>query len=599
MENKKLTTSLVASLLIATNLYSNKLSEITVYSATKSEQSIKDVTSNVEVITKEELEEKNYTNLTQALNSVQGIDITSNGGLGQTSFVRINGMHYTNTLVLIDGIRYNDITNGSAFPGNILITDVERIEIIKGAQSGVWGADASGGVINIITKKPENGLNGGINLEYGSFNTQKYGLNLSYKNEKAYVKLNAQRLTSDGYSAQATRGIDLDSFEDDSYENTTLSLKTGVNLNDSNKLDFTHTYIDSKTEYDGSGPNDSDDESKSKSNFSKINFNNVNKIGVVDIYFSKSKFDRKDPTGFTKEFESDVKEYGVKSNIKYREKDFLILGIDRKDFNQKKAYSFDYQNNGFYLTNSNFLNNNTTVFTQSLRYDTYTSFKNKITGKIGFKHSFEDFIFSSNFGTGYKAPTLYELSHDGGNDLKPEYNKSFDIALQYKDIEIKYFRNRITDLIDYNYNGTPTDYSDDYYSNIEGTSKLSGYEISYNNDIAKHTLLSLTYTNLIAKDEDGVKLLRVPRETLKVSLDYYGFKNLHLNLNGNYVGERLDLSSTQTGNYTVWNSVANYEINKDTSVYLKVDNIFDKYYQTVNDYSSAPRSFYVGLKYNF
>lgn len=607
MENKKLTTSAVALLLIATNLYSQQLSEITVYSATKSEQSIKDVTSDVDVITKEELEEKNYTNLSQALNSVQGIDITSNGGLGQTSFVRINGMHYTNILVLIDGIRYNDITNGSAFPGNILVTDVERIEIIKGAQSGIWGADASGGVINIITKNPKKGISGNLSAEYGSFNTKKIGVGLSIKKDNFYVKLNADRVESDGFSSIAPKGVNLDSLEDDGYENTTLSFKGGVNIDDNNKVELSHIRINTENEYDSGAwgdplltqANNTSYESESKSRFSRINYNHMNNFNTVNLYASQSTYKREYPNTSTSLYKGDIKEFGINTKIDYSNKDFILFGIDRKEFNQDESYSIDYSNNGLFLTNSNFFNKGNTVLTESLRYDSYTSFKNKITGKLGFKHTFKDFIFSTNFGTGYKAPNLYELSHDGGNDLKPEYNKSFDMALQYKDIEIRYFRNRITDLIDYNDNGTPFDYSDDYYSNIEGTSKLSGYEISYNNDIAKDTLLSLSYTNLIAKDKNGAKLLRVPRESLKVGIDYYGFKNLHLNLNGNYVGERLDLNSTQTGNYTVWNSVVNYEINKDTSVYLKVDNIFDKFYQTVNNYSTAPRSFYVGLKYKF
>lgn len=253
----------------------------------------------------------------------------------------------------------------------------------------------------------------------------------------------------------------------------------------------------------------------------------------------------------------------------------------------------------FSLTNSNFFNDGNTVLTESIRYDKYTSFKNKFTGKIGLKHTFNDFVFSSNYGTGYKAPSLYQLSNDAGNDLKPEYTKSYDLALQYKDIEVRYFENKVDDLIDYNNNGTPSDYNDDYYSNIEGTSNLRGYEINYNNDIIKDTLLKLSYTNLIAKDEDKNRILRVPRETLKLNLDYYGMKKFHFNINGEYVGDRKDLSDTQTGKYTVWNSVINYSITAKTNLYLKIDNIFNKDYQTVNNYSTAPRSGYIGIEAKF
>ncbi len=607
--NKKLSTSLVASLLLATNLLSNEaqLDEITVTSATKSEQSIKDVTSNIEVISKEEIEEKNFTNVSEALNTIAGIDITSNGGLGQTSFIRINGMHYTNVLVLIDGVRYNDITNGSAFPENILVSDIERIEIIKGAQSGIWGADASAGVINIITKKAKNGFAAAINAEYGSFNTRKYGLGLSFKEDKFYGKINASKITSDGFSSLAPRGVDLDSLEDDSYKNESLSLKAGYNIDDSNKIDLSHILIHTKNEYDG-GPfgssildqaNNTTYNSESRSKFSKINFNHIDSFNNLNIYASKSDFKREYPAGYTTLYRGDIKEYGLNSKIDYLNKDFLIIGLDRKEFNQDKNYEIDYANNGFFLTNSNFFNNGDTVLTESIRYDKYTSFKNKFTGKIGLKHTLNDFIFSSNYGTGYKAPSLYQLSKDGGNDLKPEYTKSFDVAVEYKDLEVRYFKNKIDDLVEYNDNGTPSDYSDDYYSNAKGESNLRGYEVNYTNDIVKDTLLSLSYTNLIAKDKDSNRILRVPKETLKLNLDYYGIKKFHFNINGKYIGSREDLSDTQTGKYTVWNSVVNYSINTKTSVYLKVDNLFDKYYQTVNNYASAPRSAYIGFKATF
>ncbi len=588
--NKKISTSLGLSLLIATNIYSaDKLDTITVTSATKSSQSIKDVTSSIEVITSEELEERQFTDLTQALNSVAGISFTSNGGLGQTSFVRINGAHYSNVLVLIDGIRYNDITNGSAFPQNILITDIKQIEIIKGAQSGIWGADASAGVINIITKDSEDGFHGTINTEYGSYNTKKYGASVSFKEDNYYAKLNAQRVISDGFSAQATRGVDLDSLEDDSYKNTTLSLKTGFNIDDANKIDLSHTIIDSESEYDGSDANDSDDKIISKSKFSKINFNHNDSINKLDIYASKSSFDRVDPTGYTNEFTGDIKEYGIKSNIEYNNSDFIVLGIDRKEFTQKKSYAIDYSNTGYFLSNSNKFNDDT-IFTQSLRYDKYTSFKNKVTGKIGLKHSFNDFEFSTNYGTGYKAPSLYELSHDGGNDLNPEATKSFDISGKYKDLKVRLFRNKIDDLLTY---------ITDHYENTDGTSVLKGYELNYNKNIEEDTLLSLTYTYTSAKDKDGERLLRVANRNLKFGLDYYGIGKLHLNVNGEYIGNRKDVGNTQTGNYTVWNSVMNYEINKTFSTYLKVDNLFNKYYQTIDGYATAERSAYVGLKATF
>lgn len=170
--NKKIILSILASsILVAQSI---ELEEINVVSATNTEQSLKDVTSNINVITKQDLEEKNFTTVTQALNTVSGINFSSNGGLGQATSVYLRGQSSKKVLVLIDGIRYNDITGLSGAPfENLMIEDIQQIEIVKGAQSGVWGADATAGVINIITSKPKDGVHASMIAEYGSYATKK------------------------------------------------------------------------------------------------------------------------------------------------------------------------------------------------------------------------------------------------------------------------------------------------------------------------------------------------------------------------------------------------------------------------------------------
>ena len=160
---KKLSISLVASVLLATtNLFSaQNLETIEVISATKSTQSIKDVTSNIEVITKEEIEERHFSGVSEALNTLAGVNIISNGGVGQSDSLFIRGIDSKRILILVDGVRYNEPAGLSGAPlAQMLIDDIEQIEVVKGAQSGVWGADASGGVVNIITSSAKKGFHG-------------------------------------------------------------------------------------------------------------------------------------------------------------------------------------------------------------------------------------------------------------------------------------------------------------------------------------------------------------------------------------------------------------------------------------------------------
>ncbi|MBD3831656.1 MAG: TonB-dependent receptor, partial [Arcobacter sp.] len=263
---KNLSISLVASFLIATNLFSaENLETITVTSATKSEQSIKDVTSNVEVITKEEIEEKHFSGVSEALNSLPGVTVISNGGVGQSDSIFIRGVDSKRILILVDGVRYNEPAGLSGAPlAQLLIDDIEQIEVVKGAQSGIWGADASGGVINIITSSAKKGFHGNASVEMGSFQTKKYGMTVSNKTDNYDIGLSANRVLTDGFSSQVPYGENPDEYVKNGYRNTTVNLKGGYNLTDSDRISANYNYINSLSQYDGNTGNEtkrSDNES--------------------------------------------------------------------------------------------------------------------------------------------------------------------------------------------------------------------------------------------------------------------------------------------------------------------------------------------------
>ncbi len=585
---------------------------ITITSATKTSQSIKDITSNVNVITAEEIEEKQYTTVVQALNSIAGVNFTSNGGLGTSSSVYLRGLASKRVLVLIDGIRYNDITsiNGAPF-AHLMMSDIKQIEVVKGAQSGIWGADASAGVINIITKSAKKGTHISANMEYGTYNSKKYGISLSHKADNYYIKLSSQRVDSDSFTAQAPRGEDISKFEDDAYENTTSNIKAGFNITDTNKIDISHTIIDADGNYDGGAwsdttankANNSTYTSSTNDQFSSIKFNHIDSFNEIDIYANRSIFER-DFSG--DKFDGETYEYGLKSNISYREKDFVVVGFDYKTFEHKNDLKKKYTNKAFFITNNNHFNGligGQNIFTQSLRVDTYDKFEDKTTGKLGFKHIVEnikDLSASGNIGTAYNVPTLYQLNAPGmtygdvfypiGNkDLTPETTTSYDISINYKSFIITYFNNQIEDMIDYK-NG---------YENIDGTSTIRGIEIEYSDEIIEDILISTNYTHLSAKDKDDIELARRVRNSFYVSVDYYGIQDFHFGINSKYTGLRYDeddKKGEQTGRYTVTNLIVNYDINKNFQTYIKADNITDKYYQVVDGYATAGRSFYLGLK---
>ncbi|MCT7533948.1 TonB-dependent receptor [Aliarcobacter cryaerophilus] len=618
---KKINVSLVASFLIATNLYSQQtssLDEITISSATKSEEKLKNVTANVDVITAEDIESRKFKTVIEALNSLSGVSISSNGGIGTLSQVYLRGMKSENTLVLIDGIRYNNPYNGSVDFAHLMINDIERIEVIKGAQSSVWGADASAGVINIITKSAKDGTFGNASVEYGRYDSKISKATISHKNKSFDAKLSATRVDTDGFSAMSPKSSDADNYEDDGYRNTTVDLKLGYNFDDNNRVSLGYETIDAKTNFDDEiyastypwaidpiASANSKAQTKTRNSLANLNYENKNSFATTNVYTNYSRFkNESEAPSFTSRNKTDVKEYGVKSTIPYlSETSSVTMGAEYKGFEDKEDINRKYNSRAIYITNTNKFFSDKTILSQALRYDKYSDFDNKTTGKIGIKqYIIDELNISSNYGTGYNTPSFiqaFKPSWGGNEDLQPEKTKSYDVGIEYKGFSVTYFNTKVNNLMVSN---ASTSWK---YKNIEGDSKFKGTEIAYKNSIIEDVFINLSYTNLSAKDSKDKKLLNRPSNKFNFGVDYYGLKDFHFNVNGEYIGSRESvnyLSSTQktkTGNYTVWNAVVDYDISKNFSTYLKLDNIFNKDYQIVDGYATNQRAAYIGLKASF
>jgi vitamin B12 transporter len=597
--NKTLKISLVACLLSTLNLNAqeNNLGMITVYGATKSEQSIKDITSNIEVIDGVELEEKHINTLTEALNLVSGVSFSQNGGLGKSSSLRVRGFDTKRVLVLVNGIRYNDHTStGGPVFENIMLDEVSKIEVIKGAQSGIWGADASAGVINIITKKPKEGVHGSVFVERGSFQTKKHGANLSHSTKNYHAKVSYSKIKTDGFTSYAKYGEDIKKFDEDGYENETASFDFGYKIDDNNKVNLFHSNVKSKSEFDNP-TGDFDHRSSAKTKLYSVKYENRLDDILTSVRYNKSDFFR-DYTTFGSKYDGVIENVELKSNIKYLDgTSFVTVGGEYKNFDQKDVVNKDYTNKAFFITNSNTFNDKTTI-TESIRVDGYDSFEDKTTGKLGIKYNYnKDFSLSANVGTAYNVPKLFEMfgAFGANENLKAETTTSYDLSAKFKDIKITYFYNTIEDMISY-------DMGVSKYNNILGKSKIKGLEIDYKKVLSEDILFNLNYTNLSAKDKDDKVLARRAKDNLKFGVDYYGIDKLHLGLNGEYIGtryDRKDKQGRQTGRYTIANLVINYDITRDIKVYGKIDNITDKYYQNVDGYATSPRAYYAGIKYSF
>jgi len=595
----KHTLSLVACATLVASLGADTLTlEPIVVSAIKTEQTLKNTTANVQIITAQELEEKHITSVIDALRTLGSVPVAQSGGLGQQSSFFQRGFTSANTVVMIDGIRYNDptTTQGQAQLEHLMINNIDRIEIINGAQSGIWGANAVAGVINVITKRPTEKLEMTANVEYGSYATSKIGAAASQKINHLSYYVGVNQIKSDAFSAATPTGKNPDDYESDGYKNQTLNTKLFYDLTTNDTLGAQFNFIDAKTQYDPYATPNGDGRATSQINrLGNVSYHHqLNHEDSIDASYAITAFSKTDPVGTTKIFNGNNKEFNAQIKHHYTTDGFIVTGVNSLEstdiIRAKKLHS-----KGVFLTNTNRLDH--LLLTESIRYDTYDLFNNKATGKAGAKYFFStDTLLSANYGTAYRVPSLYELyaTTYGNPNLLPETTKSFDATLQYKHLSATYYHNVIDNLIGYN----PTTYVNEQ---ALGKSHIKGYEIRYNNAIADNLEMGLSYNKLFAKNQEGKRLQRRPIENALASLTYCPTDKLSVGTTANYIGTRYDdLDQTlQTGRYVLWGAVVNYDMSKTLTLYVKGENLSNRLYQEVDGYGTAGRSVYAGLNARF
>ena len=605
----------LVSSLSAENQYTLKPINVTASQGTTLNK--KDVTDSVTVITKEAIEEARVTTLTEALNKLGGLSMTQTGGAGQSSSMFVRGMSSQRILVLIDGVRYNDPTlpGATAQFTQVILSNVEQIEIIKGAQSGIWGADATGAVINIVTSKAKKGLHGTIGAEYGSFNSKKTSLQASYATDKYDILVGGNYYNIDGFSAvepkkseaQYGKRYDELGLEKDNYLNKSFNTKLGLNITEKDRVEFnlqaTNSDIDSDS-FAGLAGDSSVPNTILQNRFYNLNYKHKGTLNQISVNYNLSTFDR-DFTyaGFTAPtlvtYKGSVNEVKLDDKINYKKDSFLRIGGSYQKFKQENITpntTKNYNATSAFATNYNkvsLFSGLHTIITESARYDSYDNFNNSLTGKFGIKQFInKDYYVSTNIGTGYNPPTLSQLygQYGANPNLQPEKSRTMDFTFGNDTVWITGFYNEITDLIEYD--------SSYNYVQVSGKSKFKGIEIGYEDFLFDYVGVGATYTYVKTENAQGQELARRPKNQLDVKATYYVNDSIDLGINAHYIGERYDgtdKSGAQTGKYTIANFVTNVKVNKHLTLYAKVDNITDKYYQTVDGYATAERSGYLGL----
>jgi len=438
---KILSLALVGALLQPFTAFASDLTtlEPVVVTATKIETPLREIASSVTVITRQDIENKQTNSVEEVLRSVPGLDVVRQGGLGQQTSIFLRGGNSTHTLVLVDGIEINDPSNpGRSFDFASLATDnIERIEIVRGPGSTLYGSDALGGVINIITRKGSGKPQVSLSAEGGSFDTHQEQLSINGGNELLNYSLVASFLESNGISAAAER---YGNSEKDGYDRTTVSTRLGLTPTDDLDIDFILRYVDSEADLDtfagpfGDDPNNTFD---SEALYLRVQARLMllNDLWEQKLGFSLTDYERenRDETDAAHPSDSSLTTYDSRlykvdwqNNLYLHPANTLTAGVEYEKEEAQGASEYVYadptwntndafekksaETVGYYIQDQIRLWQDF-ITTLGVRVDDHQTFGSRLTYRITSSYLFRPTgtRIKGTYGTAFKAPTLAQL----------------------------------------------------------------------------------------------------------------------------------------------------------------------------------------------
>lgn len=573
-------------------------------------QTATEVGSSVSIISQEDLEKLDFDFAVDAVASAPGVTINQNGAFGGAASVRIRGASTDQTLVLIDGVAVNDPSAvGGAYDFGFLDTSsIERIEVLKGPQSTLWGADAIGGVVSITTKTPEEGFGGQAFAEYGSFNTVRGGASLEGAGDAGDFRLGASGISSDGISkADEDNG----NTEDDGYESTTLSARGGLNLPAGARLEATTLWTDAEADYDsfsatGEGSvGDGDEMTKNETLASTVSLKaplfdgrleNLVQLGYSDI--SRESFANGAPSFSA---EGDRLLYRYQGTLDIDERNTLAFGAEREETSSGGEESSIDSLFALYEVKPV----DTLTLTGGVRMDNHETFGSETTGRVAAAwNPTGQVTLRSSWAQGFKAPSIYQLTYictfcgltEPNADLQPETSEAFDVGIDWRsgdgraEAGITYFDQETENMIDFSFTAG---YDNIALVNSQGIELYGGYALT------DWLNVSANYAWLDAEDGDGNELSRLPEQSgdVTVSLDPDGpFSGAVL---VRYNGDEANTDGTTLDGWTRVDLTGRYALNDGVELYGRVENLFDEDYQQILGYGTPGLSGSVGIRLRY
>ena len=574
----------------------------------------------VSVISAEDIQLRGYHSVTDILRTQPGIGASNNGGLGKPTALRIRGEEGYRTLVMIDGVELSDPSRpqvGPAFEHLLTTNDIERIEILRGAQGFIYGADA-GGVINILTKTGAGPLGGGINVGFGDFDTTKIHGTLSGGTERVNFFISASDFSSDGYNARTS---DTELMDKDGYENKTLHTKLGWNPTNQLTLQLVARNTETENEFDGCGfPTiHACSESNKQSAFKLSSTYESDKFKHY-LALSTTEVDRSDWHAGVSSYamEGLIRRFEYTGTFKPNQHSTLIYGLDTDkaqvinnsnqvlERNEKGAY-FEYQQDigdSFFITAGGRRDDNDDFGKHTSVRISSAYLKNLSDGgRLKYRIS---------FGTGFRAPSLYEISYNSGPyafppatnaPLTEESSDGIDFGVEYTGISglflgITYFDQNIEDELFFDLSG----YSG--YLQSAGKNRSSGIELVAEYPVTSQWVLFGNTTFNKTEDQNGLQRIRRPKQLANLGLQFSSFNDkvsllLNYRSSAHAIDELYGIGRITLDDYWVMDVSTSIRLSQTMEVYGRLENLTDEDYEEITGFRVPGLNINGGIRIRF
>ncbi|OYY92079.1 MAG: TonB-dependent receptor [Sphingomonas sp. 28-66-16] len=612
------------------------VSEPIIVTANRTAEPLSRVGQSVTVIDAATINTRQTDNVADLLRTVPGVAIARNGNIGSATSVFIRGAESDQTVALIDGVKITDpgLPGGGFNFGNLLVGNIERIEVLRGPSSVIWGSQAIGGVINLITIAPTGDFTLNARGEYGYRGTGQLVANVSGKAGPLSASAGGGWFTTAGISAfNEARG----GKERDGYRNYGANLKLNLALSDAISIDARGYYSDGRVDQDGFAPptygfGDTREFSLTREIVGDVGGNVAlfdgrfrNRFGYA---YTDTNRRSENPDGFTP----------VTLTSKGRNERFEYQGVVDLMRDTQATFGLERENSRFDQVNygtptggrarldSIYGQIVTTplaglTLTGGIRRDDHDRFggATSIAASGVYSPNAGRTTIRASYSEGFKAPSLYQLQGDYGNQqLRPERAKGWDAGITQRllgrqiEASVTYFHRTSTDLIDFIACAAPltgicTNRPFGTYDNV-ARATAQGVEATLVLRPTEPLELQANYSWLDARNRSpgsvniGNRLARRPSQSVNASIDYrWPFFGLSTGATVTHVGSSFDNAANTRRNegYVLADIRAAIPVLKGTELYARIENLFDERYETVYQYGSNGRAGYVGVRLRY